>query len=315
MPAVPSRRLARFAWVVLGYNLLVILWGAAVRATGSGAGCGRHWPTCDGQLIPSFQSVARVIEYSHRVSSGVALLLVVALGLLAFRDAPRRGPVRKAALVANVFMFGEAVLGAMLVLFEKVGLDASLGRALFTALHLNNTFLLLAALATTAWLASGGTAPRLRGLGDAGQADWVRWPLVASLLGVMLLGTSGAVAALGDTLYPAASLRAGLAQDFSTTAHLFVRLRVLHPMIALLAGALVVAAAVAARRARRGDVLVDALARAVGALFVAQLGAGLVNLVLLAPVWMQLVHLLVADALWLGLVLLTLATLRAPRTA
>lgn len=312
MPAAPSRRLARFAWVVLGYNLLVILWGAAVRATGSGAGCGRHWPTCDGQLVPSFQSIARVIEYAHRVSSGVALLLVVALGLLALRDAPRRSPVRKAALGANVFMFGEAALGAMLVLFEKVGLDASLGRAVFTALHLNNTFLLLAFLGATAWLASGGTAPRLR---RTGQADWVRWPLLAALLGVMLLGTSGAVAALGDTLFPSESLRAGLAQDFATTAHLFVKLRVLHPMIALAAGALVVGAAVAARRARRGDALVDALARAVGALFVAQLGAGLVNLVFLAPVWMQLVHLLIADALWLGLVWLTLATLRAPRTA
>ncbi len=43
---------SRYAWGVLLWNVLVALWGAYVRATGSGAGCGSHWPTCNGEILP-----------------------------------------------------------------------------------------------------------------------------------------------------------------------------------------------------------------------------------------------------------------------
>src|ERR1700730_7814035 len=113
--AVPGRAakgLPRFAWGVLAYNVLVILWGAYVRATGSGAGCGNHWPLCNGEVIPRAPNLARVIAFSHRVSSGLAMLLVFAMAALAYRLYPKGSPVRKSATYAAAFILFEALIGA-----------------------------------------------------------------------------------------------------------------------------------------------------------------------------------------------------------
>src|SRR5215467_12703113 len=72
-------RVSAFAWGVLAYNVAVIAWGAFVRASGSGAGCGRHWPLCNGEVVPRPTSVATVIEATHRATSGLALVGVVGL--------------------------------------------------------------------------------------------------------------------------------------------------------------------------------------------------------------------------------------------
>ena len=297
----------RFAWAVLGYDLAVIVWGAYVRATGSGAGCGRHWPTCQGEVIPRSPAVATLIELTHRVTSGLAFLLVVALLVWARRVLAPGHPARKAAALSLVFMVTEALLGAGLVLFGWVARDASASRALAMSLHLANTFALLAALALTAAWSEGpaGLAPRGRGT----------LPLVLALgAGAMLLvGITGAVTALGDTLFPAATLAEGLRQDLQPRTLLLLRLRVVHPPAAVLAGlVLVYGASLAARgaasaRARR-------MALVLGALVVVQLVAGAVNLGLLAPVWLQLVHLLLADLVWVSLVVLAGAAL-APTEA
>src|SRR5690606_29935869 len=154
-------RLALYAWTVLAYNLGVILWGAFVRATGSGAGCGSHWPLCDGQLVPAAPSVAMLIEYSHRLTSGLALISVVVLLWLARRERPAGDPARRAAAWTVVFMLLEAGVGAGLVLFELVADNATMARALFMAVHLANTFVLVAWLTLTAWWLSGGPVPSL----------------------------------------------------------------------------------------------------------------------------------------------------------
>src|SRR5512133_2746292 len=120
---MPSR-FSRFAWAVLAYNLAVVAWGAFVRASGSGAGCGRHWPTCNGNVVPRSPSAATLIEFSHRLSSGLALLLVVTLALWAFRAYPRRHAVRRAAAASVVLMLTEALVGAGLVLLSLVAHDA-----------------------------------------------------------------------------------------------------------------------------------------------------------------------------------------------
>ncbi|MDF2694093.1 MAG: Heme synthase, cytochrome oxidase biosis protein Cox15-CtaA [Labilithrix sp.] len=301
------RNVARLAWSVLAYNVAVVLWGAFVRASGSGAGCGRHWPLCNGEVVPRPQSVATLIEATHRATSGIALIAVIVLLVATLRVLPRGHRARRGAVFSTVFIFGEALVGAGLVLFELVAHDASMKRGLSMILHLSNTFLLLGALALTAWWASTDDAAptATRNDGEATRRPFaLRVAIPLALGSVLVLGSSGAIAALGDTLFPATSLREGLAQDLSPMAHAFLRLRLLHPVIALGSGVLVLGAAGLVRalstspRARR-------LARAVTILYVVQFAAGIVNLSLLAPVAMQLVHLLLADATWIALVLMS----------
>jgi len=299
-------RFARFGWAVLGYNLLVILWGAYVRASGSGAGCGAHWPLCNGVVIPREPAIETLIELTHRATSGVALLLVVVQLVWARRLAPRRSTTWVATHVAMTLMITEALVGAGLVLFEMVADNVSLARAWWLAAHLLNTFLLIAALTLVPWFASGARAPRLD------EPSGERGLLVASLFGMLAVGMSGAVTALGDTLFPATSLAAGLAQDLDPTSHLLVRLRVIHPTLAIGVGTLIALTAGVAM-VRRPSPMTRHLGTVTIGLVATQLLAGLVNLVLLAPTWMQLVHLLLADLLWIVLVLLAAATLAADR--
>jgi cytochrome c oxidase assembly protein subunit 15 len=290
-------RLARFAWLTLGWTVAVILWGAFVRATGSGAGCGAHWPLCNGEVVPRAPGVETMVEYTHRLTSGVALLLVFLLAVWVFRERPKRHPARGAAMASVLFILTEAAVGAGLVLLQLVAENESVARALFMAGHLANTFMLLAALTLTAhWC---GTDVPLRK--DALRRNG--WVFGLAFIVLLVVGKSGAIAALGDTLYPAQSLLAGLAQDLSPTASLLVRLRILHPLLAV-AGTLAVAFAAARVLQSTDEPLVRRWAWIVAGLALAQLGFGLVNLILLAPVWMQVVHLLLADVLWIALVLL-----------
>lgn len=305
---MPQRRFRLYAWSVLGWNLLVVAWGAFVRATGSGAGCGNHWPLCNGEVLPRPEAVETLIEFGHRLTSGVDGLLVLALVVWAFRAFGRRHPVRRAALLAFFFLVVEALIGAGLVRFELVADNDSMARAWVIAAHLVNTFLLLAWLALTAAWAKLPAETRGWPLTLAAR-DPAAWLLAGAVGGVLLLGVSGAVAALGDTLFPAASFREGLAQDLSPTAHALVRLRVWHPLIAL---AMVVGVGMVAGwlRRHRPAPQVRRLAAVLLALFAAQIAVGLVNLWLAAPVWLQLVHLLMADLVWIALVLLADAASR-----
>ena len=301
------KKIARLAWSVLGYNIAVVLWGAFVRATGSGAGCGRHWPLCNGELVPQPKSIATIIEATHRATSGIALIAVLVLLIATRVGLPKGHRARRGAAFSMFFIITEALVGAGLVLFELVAHDASMKRGLSMVLHLSNTFLLLGALALTAWWttneqgAPSGTSSK--------ESEGPRQPLLLrvaiglSLGGVLVLGASGAGAALGDTLFPATSLREGLAQDMSPMAHVFLRLRLLHPVIALGSGVVVLGTA-SLVRAVSSSARARKLARLVTILYVVQFAAGLLNLSLLAPVAMQLVHLLLADATWIALVLM-----------
>ena len=301
-------RLARFAWLVLGLTIAVILWGAYVRATGSGAGCGRHWPLCDGQVIPRAPSAEMLVEYSHRLTSGLVLLAVVALLVWTRRACVGGHPARRAAAWSLFFMLTEAAVGAGLVLFQLVADNASLARALFMAVHLTNTFLLLACLTLTAHWLSGGAPLRIAGRTGAALV------VLAGAVGLLLVGTSGAIAALGDTLYPPASLADGLRADLSPASHLLIRLRVLHPALAIGIG---LALAFGATRlpVRPGDARGWRAAQGVAALAAAQIGLGLRTVALLAPVGLQMVHLLLADLLWIASVILGASVLAEAEVA
>src|SRR5262249_38273795 len=148
--------LSSFAWFTLAYNVAVVLWGAYVRATGSGAGCGAHWPLCNGEYLPVTSDAQTLIEFTHRATSGLSLVLVAVLLIWSWRRTARGEWPRYSAIAAAVFLFNEAFLGALLVLLDSIGtLDRSAAHATVLGLHFGNTLLLLAALTLTArWLSN-----------------------------------------------------------------------------------------------------------------------------------------------------------------
>ena len=284
------RRFSRAAWGVLAYNILVVLWGAYVRATGSGDGCGNNWPLCQGNLVPRAPQAQTIIEFTHRASVLVAFIAVATLAIWAFRLFPRGHRARLYAVLSLAFFFVEALLGAGLVLFRYVAHNASAGRAVYLSAHLVNTQVLLALLAMTAWF---GAHVRPR--------TFIRPPrsILAALPVALLVAVSGAIAALGDTLFPAASVASGVRRDFSGAADALLRLRAVHPVLAAAGAVCLLIAALAARRAPRRHAV--RMGTMVMILLAAQLAAGGINLLLLAPVWMQILHLLLADLLWVAL--------------
>jgi cytochrome c oxidase assembly protein subunit 15/protoheme IX farnesyltransferase len=289
-----NRSFIYYSWAVLVYVVGVIVWGAFVRATGSGAGCGEHWPLCNGQVIPRAPELATLIEFSHRITSGLSLVLVGRLVFLAFKRFPRGGAVRQGAVASAVLLVVEAVIGAGLVLLRLVGDDDSVLRAVVIAVHLINTFLLLGTLTYTAWSATTGQVERLRLV--AGPSTRT---LAVSVLLFLAVGASGAIVALGDTLFPSASFAEGLRQDFSPAAHFLIRLRVIHPALAILTSLHLLF--VAARH--------NSFAW-LGTAVLAQVAVGASNMFLAAPISLQLLHLFLADVCWVALMLTVFRTLR-----
>ena len=217
-----NRPFAKYCWIVLALVVFVILWGAVVRATGSGAGCGNHWPLCNGQVIPPTETMETVIEFTHRLSSGLLGILVLGMVGWAFRAFPKGHVVRKAALWSIFFIITESALGAGLVKFEWVAANVSMARVYSTAFHLINTFLLLSTVTLTAWFAGGGAPFRLRKQGVVGLV------LIAAFVGSLILGASGAITALGDTL----TLQAGITPAESPIVAWLVDVRITHPVLA-----------------------------------------------------------------------------------
>jgi heme A synthase len=293
---------ARFVWGLLAYNLIVILWGAYVRASFSGDGCGAHWPLCGEVLIPNHPHTKTLIELAHRASSGLLLPAVVVLLLWARRLYEKGSTVRLGAVLVVAFTFSEALVGAGLVLFKWVAHNPSVYRAVAMSTHLCNTFLLLASLVLTLWWASGGGRLRWQGQGALG------WALLVGLAGTLLMAMTGTMAALGDMLFPSDSILAGMQQDFLPTANYLLRLRPLHPMIAISVGIYLLFLAGMVRRLRPTPMTRLASLFVMG-LFCFQLGVGFMNLMLHAPVWTQLEHLFIADLFWISLVLLSASAL------
>lgn len=289
--------------------MLVILWGAVVRATGSGAGCGDHWPLCNGHVIPPEPALATLIEFIHRLTSGLALVLVLILWVGARHIFPAEHLARRSAALSLGLIVIESLIGAFIVVQSLTGLNDSALRALVIALHQANTLLLLGAITLTAWAAAqphhrvGAQAP------DEHPRASARAAIVVGVVGLIALGATGAITALGDTLFPAASLEAGWQAKFSPTAHFLERLRIVHPLVAGLMGIYVLMVAWMTTRHAR-DALTAWLASTLTGLFFAQCALGLVNVLTLAPVWIQLAHLLLADAVWICFVLLAANALR-----
>ncbi len=298
-PEVASPKLARWSWALLWLTVGVIVGGSLVRATGSGDGCGESWPRCQGSLFPLQGGTETAIEFAHRAATALLGIVLLVFVVAALRSGPSGRQLRRAlAWVAGFFM-GEVLIGAVLVLFGWVDTDASLGRIIVVPLHLVNTFFLVAAVVLVVHVAKGGTWPRY----DTSRRS-NRYGLL--ILGMLLLvGASGALNALADTLFPPETLLDGIRQEFGATAPLLVRLRVLHPLLAVVGG---IGAVMALRSpAFDGAGRVRNLANAAAVVVGVEAVVGIVNVALLTPVEVQLLHLLVADVLW---VLASMAVIR-----
>lgn len=287
-----SKGLTRFAWALVIYNLLVIGFGAFLRATYSGDGCGNHWPLCDGQLIPAFGELKQVFEYSHRISSGIILPLVLALAYKIFQQFPKGSQIRKTVMLVVTMTCFEALVGMMLVKFGWVNRDDSAARAIVMSFHVISTFVLVGALGATALLAGGAPPFKWKGQGPLGGG------VTLGYLSLMFLGVSGAVSALGHTLKPVSNVLSAAVQ---TNTHWMVRLQPLHPLIAtaiglflLLLGGLMIHL--------RPDPKVKKAVQWLVALYAGQMAIGLLSITLKAPVWLQMTHLALADATFLAYV-------------
>lgn len=288
-----SRRgFRRFTLFALALTLFVIVWGAWVRASGSGAGCGDHWPVCNGQIIPHDPSSKTLIELTHRLTSGLDLLAVIGTLIIARKVMPKGHAAIRWAWWSLFFMLTEAALGALLVKAELVANNATASRALAMSIHLVNTFLLVAAMTRTAFHAHV----------DA-RLDWklpgARLGLAAAAL-VLIVGVTGSVAALGDTLQ-----QQSISNPFVS---LLIELRIIHPMLAVVAAVALLGLVSLAWQSGRATRSAIALA----GLVVLQVTVGLVNVMLQAPIAVQLLHLLIADAVWMALLVLAFQLSAAP---
>jgi heme a synthase len=308
-----NRRFAAFAWFFVAYLVGVILFGAWVRITGSGNGCGSHWPACNGEIIPQAPAVKTIIEYTHRLMSGLCGIFAVALVVWARRVSR---PVFRASVWTLCFLLVESLLGALLVKRHLVVDDVSVARAYTVALHLANTLLLTASAAWVAWLATWERiwAESRHARVAPGAPAVSRILLVVALVALLLTSMSGAVTALGDTVFPTqpsldGTLLARIRSDTSPGEHFLVRLRVIHPMMALLAALLVagVLTTTLSRRGNAGTLQARLATLALGAV-ICQTGIGIFNVLLAAPGWIQIVHLLAAQAVWILTLLVLLSS-------
>jgi heme A synthase len=294
---------ARYAWFVLAYNIVVILWGVFLRASKSGDGCGQHWLTCHGEVIPSAPELKTVIEFSHRVTSGLAFIVVLAMLVWAFRKFHKGDLIRKTAVVSFIFILTEALVGAGLVLTGNTAEALTASRPFWMAGHLINTFILLTFLTLTAWFASGGKPFNFK------AQPKTLLVLGLAVFGIFLVGISGSIAALSNMLFPSDSLTEGLAKDFSATSHILLRLRISHPILSILTAAFLVFSAYWFKIKFAGNFWINRWTSWLTLLVAVQVAFGSLTLLTGAPILMQLGHLLLADAMWIVFVLMSASVL------
>jgi cytochrome c oxidase assembly protein subunit 15/protoheme IX farnesyltransferase len=300
---MPNRRFTFYAWGVVVFTLVVILWGDVVQATGSGDGCGAHWPTCNGEVLPMFRGLETFIEFFHRITSGLSLLMTIGLLVWSRRAFPKGHLARLGAGLAMLFMITESLVGAGLVLFRLVGEDASAARAIVAPIHLINTLFLIGSLTLTAWWSGHPEhRPVWKGQGLVG------WALGLGFVGILVVAASGALTSLGDALFPVHSTTEAVGRALTPGEHFLVQLRIYHPFIAVLVSVYVVLVAnlIALLRPSR---YTKPFARMAGVLFILQLGAGYLNVLQAAPLYTQLPHLLLSDLVLVTWLLLSVTAL------
>jgi heme A synthase len=294
---------AKYAWFVLAYNIVVILWGVFLRASKSGDGCGQHWLTCGGEVVPSAPELKTVIEFSHRITSalaGIFVIILVAWAFVIWRNAKTSVASRtfKMAVGSLILVILEGLLGAGLVLTGNTAETLTPERPFWMAAHLMNTLVLLTFLTLTVWFANGGgrlTFPKDRS---------VQLVFVCAAVCFLLIGFTGSIAALSSMIFPSETLTQGILKDFTPTSHLLLRLRPFHPIVSVGSAVFLIFAAGWLRARSNNAPPVAKWSNIASILILVQVAFGAATLLMLAPILMQLGHLLLADLIWISLVLL-----------
>lgn len=294
-----QKKLAKFAWSVLVYNIIVVVWGVFLRASKSGDGCGQHWLTCHGEVVPSAPQLKTVIEFTHRVMSGLDFFIVLALMILILLNFRKGEQIRKFAVVSFIFIVTEALIGAGLVLTGNTAGTYTAFRPFWAIGHLINTFILIGALSLTAWLASTEKTLSFQ------VERKILWFLGLGIVGFLLVGSSGALAALSSMLYETTSLTEGLQQDLSSESPILLRLRISHPILSILFGVGLVFLAGWLKKQVEGKLEVGRWSNILMVLVLSQIAFGALTLLMKAPILMQLGHLLLADLMWIAFILMS----------
>ncbi len=294
----------RYAVFAVVYNVIVILWGVFLRASHSGDGCGQHWLTCQGEAIPSAPELKTVIEFSHRVTTAIAGIVVIGLVIWAFRAFQKGSIVRKLAVLSLVFIILEGAVGGGLVLTGNTAGNWTPTRPYWTAGHLINTFILVAFLALTAWYAGGRRFVRVNDMK-------LTLLIVLGVAAIFITGISGSMAALTNMLFPSETIAEGIAKDFDPDSHILLRLRILHPILSVFSAVVLVFLAGWARKFAEGNAAAARWSNALSLLVIAQVVFGAATLLMLAPIVMQLGHLLLADLVWIAFVVMFAAVFSA----
>lgn len=279
----------QLAWFALGLTVLVNLQGAVVRATGSGAGCGEHWPKCNGEIIPLAPTVETLLEFSHRLLSLTVFILAIWLVVRAYRSRLERPGLWYVALGALCFVVLQSLVGAFTVLMSLTGTNTSMLRGVILPIHLINSFSALGAFVLAVLYAR----PQTPGRFDLRRHASVAVLIATGLAGMYLLTFTGGIAALGNTIFPAESLREGLAADFAPESHPLIRLRTFHPLIGITVGVYLFLSLGLIYKIRNVPA-VRVVSRRLLLIYVVQMLIGTVNFAMLAPIVLQLLHLSVA---------------------
>jgi len=260
-----------------------ILAGAIVRATGSGDGCGSTWPTCKGKIIPQLSDIPELIEFSHRAVSGI-LLVVTLIIFLKTRDLEKNNLKKVISNYLTFFVVLEALIGAVIVLFEWVGLNSSLPRIVAVPIHLVNTFGLLACFIAL-YKVVKDDLQSIKGIVDN------HFLIVLSLF--LLSGATGSITALADVLFPSESFIQGFMEDFDKTSELLTRLRILHPIVASLLSILLFFESNRLKKTYKLNT------KSLKLMVLVAVTLGVVNV--LSNIWLPLsvLHLAIADFLWI----------------
>ena len=275
--------------------MFVILWGAFVRITHSGAGCGQHWPLCKGEVIVISPTLDTLIEFTHRATSGISFLLVL-FCLWHARNKSKSSLVKLSALLSFLFICSEAGIGAGLVLFGWVKDNSSFSRAIVVALHLANSLALLFFLSLQVFAT---THKNINKFSLKSLMNYFR-PYYLLIFMFTLVACAGAITALGDTLFPSTSLISGFMEDISPNSHFLIRLRVIHPFLACILAFLLLNFFISAPlklEAKFANEIKTSCSLGILTLTV-QILIGSLTVFLLAPSFLQLLHLFVSIVLW-----------------
>jgi heme a synthase len=301
-------KFAGFARFVLVYNIVVVVWGVFLRASKSGDGCGQYWLTCHGEIVPSAPELKTVIEFAHRLMSGLDFLIVLALLIWTFYIYGKGAQIRKAAVVSFIFIVTEALIGGILVLTGNTAEADTSVRPFLAIAHLMNTFVLIGALSIMVWLAKTGKSLSFK------NKSKLLWPLGLGIVAFLLIGTSGSLAALSGMLFETKSLTEGLQQDLSGSSPVLLRLRISHPILSVFGGVFLVFLAGWIKSRAEGNGGVRRWSNALSVLVLIQIAFGALTLLMQAPILMQLGHLLLADLMWIAFVLTAASLLADEKT-